>query len=64
MKDITTGTEKDTDTNSYMRRNIYKVSDMNVDGMSYRIVSVTPKADENYTPKTASDLIKYLISGK
>lgn len=60
MKDITTGTEKDTDTNSY----IYKASEMNVDGMSYRIVSVTPKADENYTPKTASDLIKYLISGK
>lgn len=58
MKDSTTEIEKDTDTNSY------KFSEMKVDGMSYRIVSVTPKADEKYTPKTASDLIKYLISGK
>lgn len=56
MKDSTT--EKDTGTNSY------KFSEMKVDGMSYRIVSVTPTADKNYTPKTASDLIKYLISGK
>lgn len=56
MKD--TITEKDTGTNSY------KFTEMKVDGMSYRIVSVTPTADKNYTPKTASDLIKYLNSGK
>lgn len=37
MKDTTT--EKNTDTNSY------KFSEMKVDGMSYRIVSVTPTAD-------------------
>lgn len=58
MKDTTTEKEKNADAN------LYKFSEMKVDGMSYQIVSVTPKGDENYTPKTASELIKYLINGK
>lgn len=56
--------QSDIHSTAYRRRHRYIEDEVVVDGMTYKVVSVVPKADGNYRPETVKDKLKYLINGK
>ncbi len=48
---------------AYLRRHMYKLSPVIVDGIIYNVMSVTPHHTEDI-PKKVKDILKYLINGK
>ena len=49
---------------AYRRRHRYIEDKVVVEGMTYKVVSVVPKADGSYRPETVQDKLNYLINGK
>ena len=56
--------QSDIHSTAYRRRHRYIKDEVVVDGMTYKVVSVVPKADGNYRPETVQDKLNYLINGK
>ena len=56
--------QSDIHSTAYRRRHHYIEDEVVVDGMTYKVVSVVPKADGSYRPETVQDKLKYLINGK
>ena len=56
--------QSDIHSTAYRRRHRYIENEVVVDGMTYKVVSVVPKADGNYRPETVQDKLNYLINGK
>ena len=56
--------QSDIHSTAYRRRHRYIEDDVVVDGMTYKVVSVVPKADGAYRPETVQDKLNYLINGK
>ena len=56
--------QTDIHSTAYRRRHHYIEDEVVVDGMTYKVVSVVPKADGSYCPETVQDKLKYLINGK
>ena len=56
--------QSDIHSTAYRRRHRYLEDEVVVDGMTYKVVSVVPKADGNYRPETVQDKLNYLINGK
>ena len=56
--------QSDIHSTAYRRRHRYIEDEVVVDGMTYKVVSVVPKADGSYRPETVQDKLKYLINGK
>ena len=56
--------QRDIHSTAYRRRHRYIEDEVVVDGMTYKVVSVVPKADGSYCPETVQDKLKYLINGK
>ncbi len=47
----------------YQRRHLYKLNPVLVDGVSYKVMSLTPQHTEEIQKKV-KDILKYLINGK
>ncbi len=56
--------QADIHSTAYRRRHSYIEDEVVVDGMTYKVVSVVPKADGSYCPETVQDKLKYLINGR
>ena len=56
--------QSDIHSTAYRRRHRYIENEVVVDGMTYKVVSVVPKADGNYRPETVQDKLNYLLNGK
>ena len=56
--------QSDIHSTAYRRRHRYIENEVVVDGMTYKVVSVVPKADGNYRPETVHDKLNYLLNGK
>lgn len=56
--------QSDIHSTAYRRRHRYIEDEVEVDGMTYKVISVVPKADSSYRPETVQDKLKYLINGK
>ena len=56
--------QSDIHSTAYRRRHRYLEDEVVVDGMTYKVVSVVPKADGIYRPESVQDKLKYLINGK
>ena len=56
--------QSDIHSTAYRRRHHYIEDEVVVDGMTYKVVSVVPKADGSYRPETVQAKLKYLINGK
>ncbi len=54
--------EIEINTTAYRRRNLYMEKKMHIDGKTYEVVSVLPRADTENPTETAADMIKYLIN--
>ncbi|MCM1225574.1 MAG: hypothetical protein NC548_65140 [Lachnospiraceae bacterium] len=64
MKNVYKEVKEDTGSSQYRRRHEYLHSNIAVDGVNYKIISVMPKSDVDYNPKKVSELLAYLINGK
>lgn len=56
--------QSDIHSTAYRRRHRYIEDEVVVDGMTYKVVSVVPKADGSYRPETVQDKLNYLLNGK
>lgn len=56
--------QADIHSTAYRRRHRYIEDEVVVDGMTYKVVSVVPKADGSYRPETVQDKLNYLLNGK
>lgn len=56
--------QSDIDSTAYRRRHRYIEDGIEIDGMTYKVISVVPVADGSYRPETVQDKLKYLINGK
>lgn len=56
--------QRDIHSIAYRRRHHYAADEMEIEGMTYTVVSAVPFSDGDYTPETVQDKLKYLISGK
>lgn len=56
--------QQDIHSTAYRRRHHYAADKMEIEGMSYTVVSVVPFSDGDYRPETVQDKLKYLINGK
>jgi len=56
--------QADIHSTAYRRRHRYIEDSMEIDGMTYKVISVVPVADGSYRPETVQDKLKYLINGK
>lgn len=63
-KNIFDEIQSDIHSTAYRRRHRYIEDEVVVDGMTYKVISVVPKADGSYRPETVQDKLKYLINGK
>lgn len=64
MQNVYKEVQEDTDSSQYRRRHEYLHSNIAVDGVTYKIISVLPKFDVDYKPKKVSELLAYLVNGK
>lgn len=64
MQKIHKEIEEKSDSSQYRRRHDYSHSETVIDGVTYKILSVSPRADEGYKPQKASELFAYLINGR
>lgn len=56
--------QQDIHSTAYRHRHHYAADKMEIEGMSYTVVSVVPFSDGDYRPETVQDKLKYLINGK
>ena len=56
--------QADIHSTAYRRRHRYIEDSIEIDGMTYKVISVVPVADGSYRPETVQDKLKYLINGK
>ena len=64
MQNIHKEIEEKADSNQYRRRHDYSHIETVIDGVTYKILSVSPRADEGYKPQKVSELFAYLINGR
>lgn len=64
MKNVYKEVKEDTGSSQYRRRHEYLHSNIAVDGVNYKIISVMPRADVDYKSKKVSELLAYLVNGK
>ena len=56
--------QTDIHSTAYRRRHRYIEDSMEIDGMTYKVISVVPVADGSYRPETVQDKLNYLLNGK
>lgn len=64
MQNVYKQVQEDIGSSQYQRRHKYLQNDIAVDGVIYKVVSVTPHSDCDYNPKKVSELLAYLVNGK
>lgn len=64
MQKIYKEVQEDTGSSQYRRHHKYINNEIIIDGVTYKIISVTAWSDCDYKPKRVSELLAYLINGK
>lgn len=64
MQNVYKEAPEDTGSSQYRRRHKYLQNEVAVDGVIYKIFSVTAWSDCDYEPKNVSELLAYLVNGK
>ncbi len=64
MQKVYKEVQEDIGSSQYQRRHKYLQREIAIDGVTYKIISVTAWSDCDYKPKKVSELLAYLINGK
>lgn len=64
MQNIYKETQEDIGSSQYRRRHKYLQNEVIIDGVTYKIFSVTARPDCDYKPKKVSELLAYFVNGK
>lgn len=64
MQNVYKKTSEDIGSSQYRCRHKYLQNEVIVDGVTYKIFSVTARPDCDYKPKKVSELLAYLANGK
>lgn len=64
MQNVYKEAQEDTGSSQYRRRHKYLQNEVAVDGVMYKIFSVTAWSDCDYKSKKVSELLAYLVNGK